>query len=482
MTKLCPFRKSGLFHTVNNVYYVDATGGDDEAAGTSEGTAWKTLAKVAATTFAADDEIRFKRGETWAPGGTFVCPSQGTLGHPIWLCAYGTGADPFLNVVVQPIDYLLLRDLKVGVDAALGFGRSGGASHVTHHVTCYDVTFLGGVVFTAGSVSVDGGFHDALFQGCTFLTSPSSTVYNSVNLYVYGSRPGNTHYNIDFNKCVWEGALRINAEITCYSPGDPVFDFAYPWRNINFYDCDFGPSGWQSLSICGRRSGYYTAPFSGAFECGYGTVSGCYIEDAGVTAEHMAVEIGGTAHYTFSGNVVGRNRQGAVTGSHLYDMIDVNADSTNHSWRDGYVNDQYNAITNNIFDGSASAASTFTCKGSYLAFSGNTVIQQVCQGFFNCTDSSITGNDISTVDADGVTLSSTKYALWWGNCDTIAVEGNTFRSKYDYTVRLSDWYGSDPATNIAFVDNTFVKDAGDSRILVVSGSSKTESGSVDVVA
>ena len=52
-------------HTTATTYYVDQTGGSDAAAGTSEGTAWKTIAKVNAGSYNPGDEILFKAGETW---------------------------------------------------------------------------------------------------------------------------------------------------------------------------------------------------------------------------------------------------------------------------------------------------------------------------------------------------------------------------------------------------------------------------------
>ena len=47
-------------------YFLDATAGDDAAAGTSRTTAWKTLDKASATTFAPGDRLLLKAGETWS--------------------------------------------------------------------------------------------------------------------------------------------------------------------------------------------------------------------------------------------------------------------------------------------------------------------------------------------------------------------------------------------------------------------------------
>ncbi len=76
-------------------YYVDATAGDDSAAGTSEGAAWRTIAKINASTFSPGDTIRFKCGEVWREEMTV--PSSGSAGSPITFTKYGTGANPIVK-------------------------------------------------------------------------------------------------------------------------------------------------------------------------------------------------------------------------------------------------------------------------------------------------------------------------------------------------------------------------------------------------
>ena len=76
-------------------YYVDAAAGSDSAAGTTTATAWKTLAKVNATTFSAGDSILFHTGQSWA--GQLHPLGSGTAGHPITLSNYGGGARPIVD-------------------------------------------------------------------------------------------------------------------------------------------------------------------------------------------------------------------------------------------------------------------------------------------------------------------------------------------------------------------------------------------------
>jgi hypothetical protein len=86
-------------HSQATIYYVSNTG-SDAAAGTSEGTAWATVAKVnsvwAAGTFAPGDSILFERGGTWS-GTTLVPAEDGTNSLRIVVGAYGSGADPILS-------------------------------------------------------------------------------------------------------------------------------------------------------------------------------------------------------------------------------------------------------------------------------------------------------------------------------------------------------------------------------------------------
>ena len=76
-------------------YYVDATGGDDSKDGQSAATAWKTIAKVNGSSFAAGDQILFKRGEVWRE--SLVPPSSGASGNPIVFDAYGAGDAPTIT-------------------------------------------------------------------------------------------------------------------------------------------------------------------------------------------------------------------------------------------------------------------------------------------------------------------------------------------------------------------------------------------------
>lgn len=81
-------------HAAPTHYYLDCAAGNDSNAGTSTGTAWKTLAKVSAQTFSAGQTISIKDGTTC--NGTLTLQGSGTASSPITLNSYGSGNQPKL--------------------------------------------------------------------------------------------------------------------------------------------------------------------------------------------------------------------------------------------------------------------------------------------------------------------------------------------------------------------------------------------------
>jgi hypothetical protein len=78
-------------------YYVDCNADGDAGAGTGTGAAvaWKTIAKVNASSFSAGDSILFNKGCTWRE--KLTVPSSGSAGSPITFGAYGSGAKPVIS-------------------------------------------------------------------------------------------------------------------------------------------------------------------------------------------------------------------------------------------------------------------------------------------------------------------------------------------------------------------------------------------------
>lgn len=76
-------------------YYVSASAGDDSKDGLTTATAWKSIAKVNAATFAAGDQVLFNRGDIWRE--SLIVPSSGASGNPIKFDAYGSGEAPTIT-------------------------------------------------------------------------------------------------------------------------------------------------------------------------------------------------------------------------------------------------------------------------------------------------------------------------------------------------------------------------------------------------
>src|ERR1035437_2291765 len=77
-------------------YYISSKG-NDAANGLSSSTSWKTIAKINSgfSAFKPGDRILFNRGDTFS--GTLNITKSGSIGNPITIGAYGTGADPVIN-------------------------------------------------------------------------------------------------------------------------------------------------------------------------------------------------------------------------------------------------------------------------------------------------------------------------------------------------------------------------------------------------
>ena len=150
------------------VYYVDATAGNDGNLGTSAEAPWQTIAQVNGASLVADDQVLFKKGETWT--GTRLTAQSGESGHPIIYGAYGSGADPVIDgndtedcVAVGAGDHdVEFQNLHATKCLDFGFHILGAANvvirdcEVDHHGN-------DGVIFITGSSGgavYGGSFHD----------------------------------------------------------------------------------------------------------------------------------------------------------------------------------------------------------------------------------------------------------------------------------------------------------------------------------
>jgi hypothetical protein len=91
-------REAGPPRACENVgegaHYVDSAEGDDSLDGATPETAWKTLDKVNAATFAPGDSLSFRASGRWT--GQLAPRGSGEAGSPIVIDRYGSGALPLI--------------------------------------------------------------------------------------------------------------------------------------------------------------------------------------------------------------------------------------------------------------------------------------------------------------------------------------------------------------------------------------------------
>jgi uncharacterized repeat protein (TIGR02059 family) len=87
-----------IFSTIASAtdYYISSSGNDSNN-GLSASTPWKTIAKVNSSfsTLKPGDRILFNRGDTFY--GSITVTKSGSVGNPITIGAYGTGANPIIT-------------------------------------------------------------------------------------------------------------------------------------------------------------------------------------------------------------------------------------------------------------------------------------------------------------------------------------------------------------------------------------------------
>ncbi|MFC5028974.1 right-handed parallel beta-helix repeat-containing protein [Streptomyces sp. So13.3] len=174
-------------------YYLDCAAGNDAAAGTAQGSAWRTLDHVNALVFHPGDSILLRSGTTCQ--GTFSPKGSGTEDRPIVAGSYGSGARPVIVadgaravVFLHNVQYWELRNLDIS-DRAAGNGTSRTGIYVlledygtghhyvidgvnVHHVVGIDATGpanedSAGILFKATGSTVATGFDGIQVTGNT---------------------------------------------------------------------------------------------------------------------------------------------------------------------------------------------------------------------------------------------------------------------------------------------------------------------------
>ncbi len=190
-------------------YYVDQTGGADSNAGTSTGAAWKTIAKVNASSFAAGEQILFKRGETWAEGRLTISGKTGAAGTEIVYGAYGAGNDPIIDAA--------------GDDFCIWINNSS-------YVTVQDIYTKSAVFNNVNIITSTGGdVRNILIQR---VTAEESARYS---FYCEASPANNRHVDdVIYRDCV---ALRAGVGGGVYSTGFYAYNIWGTTDVIYYYNC-----------------------------------------------------------------------------------------------------------------------------------------------------------------------------------------------------------------------------------------------------
>ena len=158
-------------------YYVDCNAANDNGAGTSAETAWKTIAKANSISFVAGDVVQFTRGCTWAE--TLTPKTSGNEGNPILFSAYGSGALPKIlggtqGLLVSSKNHLSFQYLDFAKLVNLA-----GTDLVLSHCLIRNSNGHGVYVNTGSTVRID---HSAITSAALYGLDifGSTTLHNSV--------------------------------------------------------------------------------------------------------------------------------------------------------------------------------------------------------------------------------------------------------------------------------------------------------------
>jgi len=224
--------------TANSVYYVDATGGDDDNDGLSAAAAWQTMTKVNTfDSYVSGSHVLFNRGETWA-GIKLIVPVDGlTFG------AYGTGARPIIDGS-DTVDCILTNgknnlrfenlDLTQGLDFGLAVQSSSNVAVVdVYGHDCGNDNLIfnnssscfvsGGAFYNAYTrveddriitgIEIMDGAHDIVVDGaeCYGNTGVASPAHYGAGIGIHShSTPTVMPYNIEIKNCnIHDGGTNI---------------------------------------------------------------------------------------------------------------------------------------------------------------------------------------------------------------------------------------------------------------------------------
>ncbi len=136
----CSFVSFAAFASGGTVYYIDSVSGDDSSSGTSESSAWKTVANIDGNKLSYGDKILFKRGGVYEVTNLTIT-SSGSVEEPIVISSYGEGKNARLNTN-ERAEILHLYDCSYVTVSELEFtAHNGGGIWIdTPNKASYGIT------------------------------------------------------------------------------------------------------------------------------------------------------------------------------------------------------------------------------------------------------------------------------------------------------------------------------------------------------
>ena len=179
-----------------NTYYVDSVAGDDAAAGTLPGTAWKSLTKINQTVFQPGDTLLLKSGSAWI--GQLWPKGSGRDGSPITLGRYGDGPKPAIEGAGRAEDTFLLKNQQYWQISDLEITNHGRAPAVRRgvHIAAENCGDLHHIYLRSLTVHDVNGRDDSKENGGIIYTSVGKT---NPSRFVDLRIEGNHVYHVDRN-------------------------------------------------------------------------------------------------------------------------------------------------------------------------------------------------------------------------------------------------------------------------------------------
>ncbi len=191
--------------------------------------AYKSIDDVNACTFNPDDQVLFRRGQTWE--GQLIVPSSGTAGRPITFGAYGHGANPLIKATA-----------KANGIAAYGF---------THDIIIDSIDVSGGK--DVGIILWDAGLSDIIIRNLTVSGATHSGIYvGSVNTTIKDVVVHDNGSNGAFDHGIYFGPASAGQAENFVADG--IVAYGNSGYGIQAWNCGSGQIKNSTIYSNGRRS------------------------------------------------------------------------------------------------------------------------------------------------------------------------------------------------------------------------------------